>query len=359
MPALRHSIFAILALFCSLVSTVTAQAHPVLPAGQHEVTPAGIPTAGIPTAGIPAGNAELGGRKTMEMSNDQFFKLQFAHSVPHQIWPAHATSHDGASHDGASHDGASHDGASHEVKAPFYAFYNVNLYQWVAIVLLMLLFLPVPGSFGKTAVSFRTRVLRGFCMWIRDEMVYPVMGKEEGRAWAPYFIFLFFFIAALNCIGLIPSIPQLHFETGTSTASPYVTVALALITLLLMVIMGMKKNGVFGFFKGLLPHGLPIALIPLMVVIELASLVVKPFALTIRLFANMLAGHLVIASAVGLVFLFAKMMGGGVLSYATAIPSVGLGVFVYIIEAFVTLLQAYIFTLLSINFVYASMHQEH
>ena len=344
MPALRHSIFAILALFCSLVSAVTAQAHPVLPAGQHEVTPAGIPT-----AGIPAGNAELGGRKTMEMSNDQFFKLQFAHSVPHQIWPAHAT----------SHDGASHDGASHEVKAPFYAFYNVNLYQWVAIVLLMLLFLPVPGSFGKTAVSFRTRVLRGFCMWIRDEMVYPVMGKEEGRAWAPYFIFLFFFIATLNCIGLIPSIPQLHFETGTSTASPYVTVALALITLLLMVIMGMKKNGVFGFFKGLLPHGLPIALIPLMVVIELASLVVKPFALTIRLFANMLAGHLVIASAVGLVFLFAKMMGGGVLSYATAIPSVGLGVFVYIIEAFVTLLQAYIFTLLSINFVYASMHQEH
>ena len=344
MPALRHSIFAILALFCSLVSTVTAQAHPVLPAGQHEVTPAGIPAAGIPTAGIPAGNTELGGRKTMEMSNDQFFKLQFAHSVPHQIWPAHATSHDGA---------------SHEVKAPFYAFYNVNLYQWVAIVLLMLLFLPVPGSFGKTAVSFRTRVLRGFCMWIRDEMVYPVMGKEEGRAWAPYFIFLFFFIATLNCIGLIPSIPQLHFETGTSTASPYVTVALALITLLLMVIMGMKKNGVFGFFKGLLPHGLPIALIPLMVVIELASLVVKPFALTIRLFANMLAGHLVIASAVGLVFLFAKMMGGGVLSYATAIPSVGLGVFVYIIEAFVTLLQAYIFTLLSINFVYASMHQEH
>ncbi|MSR37309.1 MAG: ATP synthase F0 subunit A [Planctomycetes bacterium] len=340
MPALRHSIFAILALFCSLVSTVTAQAHPVLPAGQHEVTP----TAGIPTAGIPAGNAELGGRKTLEMSNDQFFKLQFAHSVPHQIWPAHATSHDGA---------------SHEVKAPFYAFYNVNLYQWVAIVLLMLLFLPVPGSFGKTAVSFRTRVLRGFCMWIRDEMVYSVMGKEEGRAWAPYFIFLFFFIATLNCIGLIPSIPQLHFETGTSTASPYVTVALALITLLLMVIMGMKKNGVFGFFKGLLPHGLPIALIPLMVVIELASLVVKPFALTIRLFANMLAGHLVIASAVGLVFLFAKMMGGGVLSYVTAIPSVGLGVFVYIIEAFVTLLQAYIFTLLSINFVYASMHQEH
>lgn len=96
-----------------------------------------------------------------------------------------------------------------------------------------------------------------------------------------------------------------------------------------------------------------------MFLIEVVSLIVKPFALTVRLFANMLAGHLVIASAIGLVFLFAKMIGGGATSYATAIPSVGLAVFIYIIEAFVTLLQAYIFTLLSINFVYASMHQDH
>jgi F-type H+-transporting ATPase subunit a len=121
----------------------------------------------------------------------------------------------------------------------------------------------------------------------------------------------------------------------------------------------MKKNGVFGFFKGLLPHGLPLPLIPLMVVVELIGLLVKPFALTIRLFANMLAGHLIIASALGLIFLFAKLQGGAITSYLTALPCAGMAIFVYIIEAFVTLLQAYVFCYLSIIFVHLSIHQEH
>ena len=276
-------------------------------------------------------------KSTKEMSNGEFFTEQFGHSVPHVIWSP--TGHDHA------------EGAAH---APgMFDFYNVNLFQWISFGVLLLLFLPVPGSFGQKNPSWRSRVLRGWCLWIRDEMVYAVMGKEEGKAWAPYFIFVFFFIAAMNVIGLIPTI------TTTATATPFVTVALALTTLLLMLGMGIKKNGFFGYFKGLLPHGLPLPLIPIMFVIEIVSVMVKPFALTIRLFANMLAGHLVIASSIGLVFLFAKMMDGGVFSYLTAIPAVGMAVFVFIIEAFVTLLQAYIFTLLSINFVYASMHQDH
>ena len=126
-----------------------------------------------------------------------------------------------------------------------------------------------------------------------------------------------------------------------------------------MLGLGMKKNGVFGFFKGLIPHGLPKLLIPIMFLIEFVSLFVKPFALTIRLFANMLSGHLVIASAIGLVFLFAKMLGGSGAAYLTALPCAGMAIFIYIIEAFVTLLQAYIFTFLSINFIHQSMHQEH
>jgi F-type H+-transporting ATPase subunit a len=138
-----------------------------------------------------------------------------------------------------------------------------------------------------------------------------------------------------------------------------VTGALAAVTLLLMLGLGIKKNGVFGFFKGLVPHGLPLPLIPIMFLIEVISLLVKPFALTIRLFANMLAGHLVIASAIALVFLFTKMQGGAITSYLTVLPCVGMAIFIYIIEAFVTLLQAYIFTFLSINFVYQSIHQDH
>ena len=328
MTGIRNLLLAFVAArgCAAFASPVKAQAAPA-------VVPVSVPQGEAAATHDPEG-------RTMVLPNDAFFMRQFAHSVPHQIWPAH-------------------DAGSEPGHVDYLAFYNVNQFQWVAILLLMVLFLPVVGSFKKREVPWLTRVLRGWCLWIRDEMVYPVMGKEEGRIWAPYFIFLFFFIAAMNCIGLVPSIPALHFETGTATGTPFVTVALAVVTLVLMLGMGIKKNGLVGFFRGLLPHGLPIALLPLMFVIEIVSLVVKPFALTIRLFANMLAGHLVIASAIGLVFLFAKMMGGGPLSYLTAIPACGLAVFIFIIEAFVTLLQAYIFTLLSINFVYASMHQEH
>lgn len=322
MPALRNLLLALIALLASTVAV--AQEGSNTPAAPAQ-------------AAAQDGHGKSG--LTMEMKNDSFFMDQFSHSVPHRVWSPSGDAHGG--------------------EAGLLDFYNVNLFQWVAIGLLLVLFAGVPGSFGKKNVSWLTRVLRGWCMWIRDEMVYPVMGKEEGRVWAPYFIFLFFFIAAMNMIGLVPSIPMLHFETATATGTPFVTAALAIVTLALMLGMGIKKNGFLGFFKGLLPHGLPIALIPLMFVIELVSLVVKPFALTVRLFANMLAGHLIIASAIGLVFLFAKMMAGGPLAYATAVPSVGMAVFIYIIEGFVTLLQAYIFTLLSINFVYASMHQEH
>lgn len=328
MTAIRSLLLAVVAVLGALATPLVAQGD------------ANAPVAPAAADAAPQGHEGHEEGRTLVLPNDAFFMRQFAHSVPHQIWPAH-------------------DDKAAEHGPNYLAFYNVNLFQWVAFALLLVLFLPVVGSFGRKNPSWLTRVLRGWCMWIRDEMVYPVMGKEEGSVWAPYFIFLFFFIAAMNCIGLVPSIPQLHFETGTSTGTPFVTVALAVVTLALMLGMGIKHNGFVGFFKGLLPHGLPVALLPLMFVIELVSLVVKPFALTIRLFANMLAGHLVIASAIGLVFLFAKMMGGGPMSYLTALPSAGMAVFIFIIEAFVTLLQAYIFTLLSINFVYASMHQEH
>ncbi|HEB54163.1 MAG TPA: ATP synthase F0 subunit A [bacterium] len=276
---------------------------------------------------------------TMEMSNSDIFKEQFAHSVP---YPIALLDHDAEGGHG------------------LLTIYNVQPWQWVCLVLMLLVFMPVVGSFKKGRVGWFTRVMRGFCLWVRDEMIYSVMGKEEGRKFAPFFLFMFFFIVFMNVIGLLPSIGH-SFPTAvyTATGTPYVTGALALITLATMLIFGMKKNGIVGFWKGLIPHGLPVFLLPIMVPIELISLVVKPFALTVRLFANMLAGHLVIASAIGLIFLFAKMQEGAATSYLTAIPCFGMAVFIYIIEAFITLLQAYIFTFLSINFVYQSIHQDH
>lgn len=276
-------------------------------------------------------------KSTLEMTDREIFDIQHEHSVPHAVWPH----------------------VAHGEDAPAWAIYNVNVWQWISLGIVFVIMLAVSNSFHREGrPGWLTRVFRGWCRWVRDDMVYNVMGKEEGRAWVPFFLFLFFFVTGMNVIGLIPAVPGAVSPT-TATSTPYVTGVLAITTLALMLFFGMKKNGVFGFWKGLLPHGLPVALIPLMVVVELTGLMVKPFALTVRLFANMLAGHLVIASSVGLIFVFAKMFNGGSLTYLTAVPSVGMAAFIYIIESFVVLLQAYIFTYLSIIFVHGAMHQEH
>lgn len=303
-----------------------------------------------PPAGAPAGGekAQAQGhddhghppaKKTLEMSNADFFNKQFEHSVPYVIFTPKISPDDKVN--------------------KFFEIYNVQPWQWVALGLMLVLFLPVVGSFKKNQVGWFTRILRGWCLWIRDEMVYKVMGKEHGRPFVPFFLFVFFFICFQNVLGLIPSAGH-HFPLAiyTATGTPYVTGALAIIVFLTMIGMGMKSNGALGFWKGLVPH-VPVLLWPMMFAIELVGLVVKPFALTIRLFANMLAGHLVIGSAIALVFLFTKMQGGAATSYLTALPCAGLAIFIYVIEAFVTLLQAYIFTFLSINFLWQAMHQEH
>ncbi len=262
---------------------------------------------------------------TMERPNESFFDEQYHHTVPKNL-------------SGAEDHGT--------------AFYNVNVAQLVALALMFVVFGAVLMSFRAARAPWIVRMFRGFCMWVRDEMVISVMGEEDGAKFAPYFLYLFFFIAFMNLLGMIPG-------SVVATATIYVTGALAVVTLLMMVIGGMIQQGILSYWKNLIPHGTPMWLLPLMIPLELISLIVKPFALTIRLFANMLAGHLVIYSFIGMIFLFAKMFEMNWLSWSTAVPSVALGVFISIIESFVALLQAYIFVYLSVIFVQQSLHPEH
>ena len=113
----------------------------------------------------------------------------------------------------------------------------------------------------------------------------------------------------------------------------------------------MIKNGFFGYFKGLIPHGVPLPLIPIMFVIEILGLFTKPFALAVRLFANMTAGHVVILSLIGLIFILK--------TYFVAPVSVGFALFIYLLEILVALIQAYIFTMLSSLFIGMAIHQDH
>jgi F-type H+-transporting ATPase subunit a len=185
-------------------------------------------------------------------------------------------------------------------------------------------------------------VVEFFVKFIRDEIAIPFLGEEDGRKLTPILCSFFFFILTLNLLGLVPC-----FSTATSNIN--VTGALAGVTLLFMTVGALWKNGPVGFVRGFIPPGVPWPILVLLVPVELLGLLIKAFALMIRLFANELAGHVVVFSLLGLVVMFG----------AVALPAVGMAMGIYILEVFVAFLQAYIFTLLSALFIGQRYHPSH
>ena len=214
------------------------------------------------------------------------------------------------------------------------------------MVMLAAVFLIVLFRFGyrrdAKVPTGLTNFLELFVVFIRDTMVMPYLCKEDGRRMTPIFCSLFFFILAMNLIGLVPAL-------STATANLSVTAALAVISLGFMVIGAMYRNGPAGFIKGFIPPGVPWPVLALLVPIEIFGLFVKAFALTIRLFANELAGHIVVMFMLGLIVIFG----------AAALPFFFMAVLIYILEVGVAFLQAYIFTLLSAVFIGQRYHPEH
>lgn len=218
------------------------------------------------------------------------------------------------------------------------------VFMWVAIAILITTFIFVARSYKKSliphGVSNLTEVL---ILFVRDEIARPTIGKGYER-FLPYLLTVFFFILTCNFLGLLP-----YGSTATSNIS--VTATLAVISFLFIQIGGMMKNGVFGYFKGLIPHGIPFWLLPIMLVVEILGLFTKPFALAIRLFANMTAGHIVILALIGLIFILH--------TYVVVPVSISFALFIFLLEILVALLQAYIFTMLSSLFIGMAVHQEH
>jgi F-type H+-transporting ATPase subunit a len=228
---------------------------------------------------------------------------------------------------------------------------NLQVFQLAALLLVGICFSGVPGHLRRGNGDYPSRLFAGFAQWVRDEMVFPNMGKETGAKFLPYFLFVFFFILFMNLLGLVPG-------GATATASIFVTAALASVTFAAMLICGMVVQGPLAFWKNLVPH-VPLPLWPLMFLVELIGLCIKPFALMIRLFANMTGGHMIVLSCMGLIMFFASRGETPGVGWGAAPVAVGFGVFIMIIESFVAMLQAYVFTLLSILFVQASIHPDH
>jgi F-type H+-transporting ATPase subunit a len=188
-----------------------------------------------------------------------------------------------------------------------------------------------------------TNLLEVFVLFVRDEISVANLGEKDGRAMAPMFCSMFFFILGLNLMGLIPIF-------ATATGNINVTFALALGTLTLMFYAGISRNGVGGFIKSFVPPGVPAPVLVLLVPLEFMGMFVKAFALMVRLFANMFAGHVVLFSIIGLVVMYG--------AFASP-PAIFMAAAIYCLELFIAFLQAYIFTFLSAIFIGQIMHPEH
>ena len=194
----------------------------------------------------------------------------------------------------------------------------------------------------KKVQSGLGNLLEVFVVFIRDEIVYPNMGKKQGRKFLPLILTFFFFIVMLNLLGLIPG-------SATATASFSVTVALALITFFTYIIFANKD-----FWKHIFATpGVPFWLLPIMILVELIGLLTKPFALSVRLLANMNAGHIIILAFLGIII----NMG----SSWVALGSVPMALAINMLEVFVAFLQGYIFSLLSSIFIGMAVveHEQH
>ena len=187
-----------------------------------------------------------------------------------------------------------------------------------------------------------TNFLEPFVLYVRDEIAVKNMGEKDGRAWTPLFCSFFFLILGCNLIGLIPG-------NATATGNYFVTGSMALVVFFCMIGVTAIKFGPVKLVKAFMPPGVPGWVLFLLTPLEMIGVLVKCFSLTVRLFANMLAGHIVLFAMIGLMYAF------GVL----AAPAFFIAIGVYALEVFVAFLQAYIFTFLAALFIGEMFHHAH
>ncbi len=273
--------------------------------------------------------------------------------------------------------GAKPDPMSHVMPHTLFGSDWFTNHHFMALVVLIgggLLLMYVAAKMPLKAESAEGYVTKGrvaqlfeaLCVFLRDEMTRPLLGDMTDR-YIKYIWSTFFFILFGNLLGMIPfgaifqllGLSHLSHLGGTMTGNINFTGGMALISLFMMVFVGLKENG-FGFIKHMWPVPFkPLPLLPIMLpvgllvfLLEVIGLVIKSFALCVRLFANMVAGHLVLASLI-ILALTAPLVGKGASVLGAATFS--------FLELFVAFLQAYIFTFLTVIFISlgAVSHDDH
>lgn len=205
---------------------------------------------------------------------------------------------------------------------------------------------------GQSAPKGFANAIEAFVLFVRNDIAIANIG-HEGIGYAPLVMALFFFILYANLLGLVP-------HGATATGNLAVTGALAILVFFVVEIGGMVKLGPKGYMRTIFPHipglskGGALVMSVAMAPIEIIGKLVKPFALAVRLFGNMTAGHFVILSLFGIIFLFGEL---GIWSWAIAISTVLLVTGIMLLEIFVAFLQAYVFALLTAVFIGLMQHE--
>jgi F-type H+-transporting ATPase subunit a len=252
---------------------------------------------------------------------------------------------------------------------------------WVVAVLLLVVLTWAIRRYLKQDRLIPSGFMNGLeavVEFIRDEIVKPNVGQKWVMTWAPLVLTFAFFIFTANIIGLVPIFDVLglldhfvlHTADGsfvkqvmhggtTATANYNVTAALSTITFGAIIVAGSKAHGVVKHWMNLVPPGFAWPIYILLIPIEIMGMFVRPFALTMRLAANMTGGHIALLSLLSLVFLFAEIGGQSVGLGAGLVMSLPLAIGISLLEVIVVLVQAYVFTLLTAVFVGMAIHVHH
>lgn len=225
------------------------------------------------------------------------------------------------------------------------------VYLWLAVAVIIIGVIILRRSLNNTGGRVFA-VFQGLYDLARQVIVNSVMRKGQGT-WFPYIAGVFFFILISNLIGLIP-LPFGHHQGLAfygATANLYTTVALALCTFVLTHYAGIRAKGVGGYFKGMAIPSAPPVLKQMLFVLHLISEIFRFVSLSVRLFANIVAGHAILAVFYAMAVIFSM--------WATSIALQGASVALYLFEIFVAFIQAFIFAILSAIYIGGALEEEH
>ena len=268
-------------------------------------------------------------------------------------------------------------GINFSITKHVFMLWLVTILVGIAVIFLVRRFL----ASGRPVPTGWMNALETIVQFIRDSIVKPNVGSKWVMTWAPLVLTFFFFILFANGIGMIPIFDVLgalnrfllgvpasdshNFVNGilhggvTATGNFNVTAGLATITFFSIIIAGILAHGFINHWKNLVPHGLAWPVYIILIPIEIMGLFVKPFALTMRLAANMTGGHIALLALLSLMAIFGEMFHSTAAGLGVAFVAIPISVAISALEIIVVLVQAYVFTLLTAVFVGMAINVHH